>query len=274
MFIINKYAPSEKHKLTHTHILGLSDYVDGKLTSLIEFGPITYLLSDIYDDMTEHNNHDNLVISKLIFGTPNEIISLLNREDRKELVNCYNSINTVIETNYNEDELSKLIYDLISLTNKFSLEEIFCKEDIDKINLLFHATDTVSKEFFGKKDYQDLIKLSVVMKFIIPIVNRCHTRFINYDTIFFSNMIFKIIYELFPVVRIIRDRIRYVVSATTHNNSHSDFKYNCILLERDIYLYLVTYYDTSLISENNNIINIITNCINNEVINNTNLSVV
>lgn len=276
LFQINKYPPSTYFNSSNTsHMLELTHLVENKPVCIVKFGPISYLLNDIYDEISIMNFHDNEYTSKRIFDTPNKILSLLNKEELSTLTDYYKEIIEFIDNegnSYNYDVV-EITSNIINLVYRFKLKDVLAKTELDSLDLLYHATNSNLKEIFSKEHHQQLIEIGIIMKFIIPIINYYHHKFTNYNTIYFSNSLYSIMYELFPVVSNIRDIIKHTLLYKMPNTNYNDFKYSCILLENTIYFYLLTYYDRSILTENNNIINIINKYIVNESENIVNIEI-
>jgi len=221
--------------------------LDEKSKDTINFGNLQHVLRDYY--YLDNCNY----YTENIFKPLNRIIGLLENYNQDLLYQYYKTIISTIDSKHNVDKITESLQNIIELLLKIPDEKFLTKENITNLSLLYHATDTKLKEVVTKEEYFEIIKLGIITKCVLPITNYYHLKWVSMDTLSIYlalNSTLRSFPKLLKSLNIIRNIVK-------SNCSINEFEHYCLLIEENIYLHDLPYYDLTYLTENNNILNII-----------------
>ncbi len=183
----------------------------------------------------------------------NRSIKSLDDKEQQSLYRKYLNIREIINLTSDTTKISDDLHTILQALSFIKTENILSTTDVSNALLLYHAAHSDLKELVSKEQYLDIIRLGVILKAILPIVNYYHYKWAHIKTISIYLLLQDILKSL-PGITSSLNIIRNIVKVNCPNDIYDTF---CLLIEENIYLDCMPYYDVSFLNENNNLLNII-----------------
>ncbi len=231
-------------------------------------GNLSYILNRAnIDDLIQYSsNYNSEFILDYIFG-PLRIIftndEIFTEERSLDYINLICKLKDLkfkskIET---KEELFNIISDIytnLDINIDKNLTNFLPKKHVEAINVVFYCTNHRIIETTGiNKDlYLNLIDISLSLKYTLPIIS-CFPSISNLEL--YTELYRNILQTYFQDVYCkINELIKYRIRCNYSNDKQQDiYKYYSTIIEADIFMSVIIYYNMYEINSNNNLLNLI-----------------